>query len=99
MVTCRRGEVVEPRVAKKNGALQFGARRFCFVWLAGRRAKKSRPGDRANDTPFQRIGAFSQSNRMSGNGTTRLLMITPAQRVGWAGVKGDARCEAWRIEA
>jgi hypothetical protein len=52
-----------------------------------RRAKKSRPGDRANDTLFQRIGAFGQSNRVSGNGTTLLLAITPAQRVGWAGVK------------
>ncbi|MGF6814028.1 hypothetical protein OKW33_000834 [Paraburkholderia atlantica] len=60
---------------------------------AGRRAKKSRLGGRANDTSLQRIGAFGPSNRISGNGTTLLLAITPAQRVGWAGVKDDdARC-------
>jgi hypothetical protein len=47
----------------------------------------------------QRIGAFGQSNRMSGNGTTLLLEITPAQRVGWAGVNNDARFEAWRVKA
>ncbi|MFL9961327.1 hypothetical protein PQR02_09480 [Paraburkholderia sediminicola] len=34
----------------------------------------------------QRIGAFGQSNRVSGNGATLLLAITPAQRVRWAGV-------------
>jgi hypothetical protein len=63
------------------------------------RTKKSRHGDRANDTLLQRIGAFGQSNRMSGNGTTLLLEITPAQRVGWAGVNNDARFEAWRVKA
>jgi hypothetical protein len=63
------------------------------------RAKKSRHGGRANDTPLQRIGAFGQSNRMSGNGTTLLLAITPAQRVRWAGVKGDAGRAARRVEA
>jgi hypothetical protein len=34
----------------------------------------------------QRIGAFGLRNRVSGNGTTLLLAITPAQRVGRAGV-------------
>jgi hypothetical protein len=63
------------------------------------RAKKSRHCDRANDTPLQRIGAFGPSNRVSGNGTTLLLAITPAQRVGWAGVKDDGRLEAWRVGA
>ncbi|WP_233848414.1 hypothetical protein [Paraburkholderia sp. HD33-4] len=66
---------------------------------AAMRAKKSRLGGRANDTPLQRIGASGQSNRMSGNGATLLLTITPAQRVGWAGVKVDARREAWRVQA
>jgi hypothetical protein len=63
------------------------------------RTKKSRHGDRANDTLLQRIGAFGQSNRMSGNGTTLLLEITPAQRVGGAGVNNDARFEVWRVKA
>ncbi|MBB5406534.1 hypothetical protein HDG34_000449 [Paraburkholderia sp. HC6.4b] len=86
------------RTAKKNGALHGGARRFCFrggQW----RAKKSRLGGRANDTSLQRIGAFGSSNRISGNGTTLLLAITPAQRIGWAGVKDDARHKALRVDA
>ncbi|MBB5506239.1 hypothetical protein [Paraburkholderia atlantica] len=67
---------------------------------AARRAKKSRLGGRANDTSLRRIGAFGPSNRISGNGTTLLLARTPAQRVGWAGVKDDdAGRKAWRVHA
>jgi hypothetical protein len=29
---------------------------------------------------IERIGAFGQSNRVSGNGTTLLLTVTPAKR-------------------
>jgi hypothetical protein len=98
MATCGRGEVVKPRGKEKRRAPVRSAP-FQFLRRASMRAKKSRHGDRANDTPLQRIGAFGQSNRMSGNGPTLLLAITPTQRVGWAGVKDDARLDAWRVEA
>jgi len=100
METCGRGaaERGKPRGKEKRRAPVRSAP-FLFVRQA-MRAKKSRHGGRANDTPLQRIGAFGQSNRMSGNGTTTLLLtITPAQRVGWAGVKDDAGRAARRVEA
>jgi hypothetical protein len=53
------------------------------------RSKKN-PGCFAGQTiRGQRIGAFGQSNRVSGNGTTLLLAITPAQRVRCAGVRAS----------
>ncbi|APA84453.2 hypothetical protein BJG93_02885 [Paraburkholderia sprentiae WSM5005] len=84
---------VEPQRQRKT-ARSISERAVSDFAAAGMRAKKSRLGGRANDTLLQRIGAFGQSNRISGNGTTLLLAITPAQRVGLAGEKGDARRKA-----
>ncbi|MBC8751371.1 MULTISPECIES: hypothetical protein [Paraburkholderia] len=92
MATCGRGERIKSRQRK---TARSRLERAVSVFAAtGKRAKKSRLDGRANDTPLQRIGAFGQSNRICGNGTTLLLAITPTQHVGWAGVKDDARLEA-----
>jgi hypothetical protein len=49
---------------------------------------KKNPGHFAGQTiRVERIGAFGQSNRVSGNGTTLLLAVTPAQRVSCAGAE------------
>jgi hypothetical protein len=97
MTTCGRGELVKPHGKEKRRA-PFRSAPFLFVQRAGLQAKKSRRDGRANDTPLQRIGAFGQSNRRSGNGTTLLLAVTLAQRVGRAGVKDAARLEARRVQ-
>jgi len=43
----------------------------------GRKKPGLPPGKRY---AIERIGAFGQSNRVSGNGTTLLLTVTPAKR-------------------
>ncbi|SIT44099.1 hypothetical protein BN2475_460061 [Paraburkholderia ribeironis] len=56
------------------------------------RPKEDRPQKNPGLAPgkryvIQRIGALGQSNRASGNGTTLLLAVTPAQRVSCAGAR------------
>jgi hypothetical protein len=53
-----------------------GLRVLATCRAAGQKNPGVSPGKRY---AVQRIGAFGQSNRVSGNGTTLLLTITPAQ--------------------
>jgi hypothetical protein len=84
------------RVLQKGAPFFFGQQvgglgRAQVTHRQGRvNAPKKIPATFAGQTiRVQRIGAFGQSNRVSGNGTTLLLTITPAQRVCCAGVMGS----------